>query len=194
MKLNEQFQSSLVFARSPSAKLQAVTPCHHNCLISMHDEFCVCLHRQALAPKGAKGAPAPPQEEDPRTIVKMTQKFSRNPEVPAEQDVARRVFDIANGCIRSANTLSSTPQPPNPLYPSSPAPPLFLFQLQRWTCLVLSSSALLESACIPHVSLKLHDRLNLMCIVTYTQLVLVLTAACISQPKCNTHERPMRSV
>ncbi|DBA85904.1 TPA: hypothetical protein ACH3X1_005449 [Trebouxia sp. C0004] len=57
--------------------------------------------KQALAPKGARGgAPPPPQEEGPRTIVKMTQKFSRNPEVPAEQDVARRVFDIANGRIR----------------------------------------------------------------------------------------------
>ncbi|DBA69786.1 TPA: hypothetical protein ACH3X2_012508 [Trebouxia sp. C0005] len=35
--------------------------------------------KQALAPKGAKGAPAPPQEEDPGPS---------------------RVFDIANGCIR----------------------------------------------------------------------------------------------
>jgi len=69
----------------------------------------VCLHRQALAPKGAKGAPPPPQEEGPRTIVKMTQKFSRNPEVPAEQDVARRVFDIANGRIRLAHSLIDTP-------------------------------------------------------------------------------------
>ncbi len=104
---------------------KAVPSCHHNCLISMHDEFCVCLHRQALAPKGVKGAPPPPQEEGPRTILKMTQKFGHNPEVPAEQDVAKRVFDIANGRIRSAHTLIITPYPPsplNPLHPSSPAP------------------------------------------------------------------------
>ena len=64
----------------------------------------VSLHRQALAPKGAKGGPPPSQEEGPRTINKMTQKFSRDPEVPAERDVARRVFDIANGHIRLAPT------------------------------------------------------------------------------------------
>jgi hypothetical protein len=114
MKLNAHSQLSLVFVRSPSAKLQAVTPCDLNCLISMHDEFCVCLHRQALAPKGAKGAPPPPQEEGPRTILKMTQKFGHNPEVPPEQDVAKRVFDIANGHIRLAHTLISTPPPLHP--------------------------------------------------------------------------------
>ncbi len=62
-----------------------------------------CKCRQALAAKAPKGAPPPPQDDGPRTILKMTQKFGRNPEVPAEQDVARRVFDIANGHIRSGS-------------------------------------------------------------------------------------------
>jgi len=58
----------------------------------------------------------------------MTQKFSHDPEVPAEQDVAKRVFDIANGHIRSAHTLISTPHPPSPLNPLHPPlpPPRFL--------------------------------------------------------------------
>lgn len=61
--------------------------------------MCVC--RQALAAKGPKGATPATPEEDPRTVLKMTQKFSRKPEVPADQDVAKQVFDIANGQIRS---------------------------------------------------------------------------------------------
>ena len=55
-----------------------------------------------MAGKGAIAAAAPlsAPDEGPRPIVKMTQKFSRNPDVPAEQDVAKRVFDIANNQIR----------------------------------------------------------------------------------------------
>ena len=51
-----------------------------------------------MAGKGAKTNPQ--QDEGPRPILKMTQKFSRNMEVPAAQDVARRVFDIAGGHVR----------------------------------------------------------------------------------------------
>lgn len=63
--------------------------------------MCVC--RQALAAKGPKGATPATPEEDPRTILKMTQKFGRKTEVPADQDVAKQVFDIANGQIRSGS-------------------------------------------------------------------------------------------
>lgn len=68
-------------------------------------ETCV-LYRQALAGKGAKSLAAPQQDEGPRAILKITQKFGRNPEVPADQDVARRVFDIANGHIRYSPSTS----------------------------------------------------------------------------------------
>ena len=66
-----------------------------------------CLRcRQALAAKPGKGAPAPQPDEGPRTILKMTQKFSRNPGLPARQDLAKCVFDIANGEIRYRATVT----------------------------------------------------------------------------------------
>ena len=74
--------------------------------------------RQALAAKAPKGAPLVTPEEGPRTILKMTQKFNRNPEVPAEQDVARRVFDLAKGHIRSATALAARVQIPLCCYPA----------------------------------------------------------------------------
>lgn len=51
-----------------------------------------------MAGKTAKTAPQ--QDEGPRPILKVTQKFSRNAKVPAAQDVAKRVFDIAGGLVR----------------------------------------------------------------------------------------------
>lgn len=56
--------------------------------------------RQALAGRAAINVAAVQQDEGPRPILKLTQKFSRNVDVPAAQDVAKRVFDIANGHIR----------------------------------------------------------------------------------------------
>lgn len=56
--------------------------------------------RQALAGKRANTVAAAQQDEGPRPILKLTQKFSRNMDMPAAQDVAKRVFDIANGHIR----------------------------------------------------------------------------------------------
>ena len=56
--------------------------------------------RQALAGRAAITAAATQLDEGPRPILKLTQKFKRNMEVPAAQDVAKRVFDIALGHIR----------------------------------------------------------------------------------------------
>ena len=157
----------------------------------MHDEFCVCLYRQALAPKGAKGAPPPPQEEGPRTILKMTQKFRHNPDVPAERDVAKRVFDIANGHIRSAHTLISAPHPPSPLNTPSlllSPPPSQLAKMDLLGAKQCSHGR--GCMCTSCVSLILH--LSYVLVVDahcyMNSAGIVLTAACISHAKCNSHE------
>lgn len=40
------------------------------------------------------------QVDKPQPLVKMTEKFRRNPAVPAQEDVQRRVFYLAQASIR----------------------------------------------------------------------------------------------
>ena len=81
---------------------------HVRLLASLFVSFSFHLScRQALAGRGANTVAAA-QDEGPRPILKLTQKFSRNMDVPAAQDVAKRVFDVANGQIRWALCFAHT--------------------------------------------------------------------------------------